>query len=449
MIKIKKGLDLPITGVPSQKIYNTHAVKEVAITGPDYVGMKPTMFVKEGDKVKVGDPVFECKKTPGVIYTSPANGTVKAVNRGERRVLQNVVFTVEGEEQKALENFKNKELSEWNSDELRALMIESGLWPALRTRPFSRVPEIDSSPASIFVNTMDTSPLAVDSEVVLNEYAEDFTVGVQVLAKIAPKVFVTKAKGANVPEVKAIGDSEVIDSHEFSGPHPAGLVGTHIHHIDPVGLTKTVWHIGLQDVIALGRLVTTGHIFLERVVALAGPKTKNPRLLRTRLGASISELVAGELKDGPVRIISGNILNGRKQDDVFNFIGRYHHQISVIEENNDREFLGWQGPGFDKYSIKNTYAGKKWKKAFDFHTNTFGSKRAIVPVGLFEAMMPLDILATQLIKAIKTKDTDLAVALGALELDEEDLALCTFASPGKDDFGPVLRETLTIIEKEG
>ncbi len=449
MIKIKKGLDLPITGVPSQKIYNTHAVKEVAINGPDYIGMKPTMFVKAGDKVKVGDPIFECKKTPGVIYTSPACGTVKAVNRGERRVLQNVVFTVEGEEQRKLENFQAKNLNEWSSDELRSLMVESGLWPALRTRPFSRVPEIDAQAASIFVNTMDTSPLAIDSEVILNEYSEDFTTGVQALAKLAPKVFVTKGKGTNIPEVKPLGEGEVIDIHEFSGPHPAGLVGTHIHHIDPVGPTKTVWHMSLQDVIALGRLVSTGHIFLERIIALAGPKTINPRLLRTRLGASMRELIAGETKEGPIRVISGSILNGRKHDEVFNFIGRYHHQISVIEENSDREFLGWQGPGFDKYSIKNTYAGKKWRKAFDFHTNTYGSKRAIVPVGLFEAVMPLDILATQLIKAIITKDTDLAVALGALELDEEDLALCTFASPGKDDFGPVLRETLTIIEKEG
>jgi Na+-transporting NADH:ubiquinone oxidoreductase subunit A len=405
--------------------------------------------VAEGDKVKVGDPIFECKKTPGVIYTSPASGTVKAVNRGERRVLQTVVFTVEGEEQRALKSYSEKDLKDWSGEEVRALMVESGLWPALRTRPFSRVPDIDSQAASIFVNTMDTSPLAIDSEVVLAEYADDFVKGVQALAKLAPKVFVTKGKGSAIPNVEALGDNEIIDFHEFSGPHPAGLVGTHIHHIDPVGLNKTVWHLGLQDVVALGRLVSTGHIFLERIVGLAGPKVKNPRLLRTRLGASISELTVGELKEGPVRIISGNILNGRKQDDIFNFVGRYHHQISVIEENSDREFLGWQGPGFDKYSIKNTYAGKGLKKAFDFHTNTYGSRRAIVPVGLFEGVVPLDILPTQLLKAIITKDTDLAVALGALELDEEDLALCTFASPGKDDFGPVLRETLTIIEKEG
>lgn len=445
MIKIKKGLDLPISGVPAQKIFNAPAVTEVALTGMDYVGMKPTMHVKEGDKVKLGDPIFECKKTPGVLYTSPAAGTVKAINRGERRVLQTVVISVEGEEQKTLENFHSKDLSEYSDKEVEALMVEAGLWPAFRTRPFSRSPELESRPSSIFVNLMDTNPLAADQEVILKEYEENFKKGIEALSKLAPKVFVTKRAGAKTPTLS--GDN--IQEEEFSGPHPAGLVGTHIHHLDPVSLRKKVWHIGLQDVVALGHLVSTGKIFVERVISLAGPKTTNPRLLRTRLGASMNQIIAGEVEQGPVRVISGSILNGRKMDDNFGFLGRFHTQISVIEENDDREFLGWQGPGYDKYSLKNTYAGKFKRKVFDFHTNTYGSRRAIVPVGSFEAVMPLDILPTQLIKALKTDDVDLASQLGCLELDEEDLALCTFASPGKDDFGPALRKTLTTIEKEG
>ncbi|MCF8059530.1 MAG: Na(+)-translocating NADH-quinone reductase subunit A [Bacteriovoracaceae bacterium] len=445
MIKIKKGLDLPISGVPAQKVFNAVAVTKVAVTGPDYAGMKPTMSVKEGDKVKVGDPLFECKKTPGVIYTSPANGTVAAINRGERRVLQTVVVSVEGEEQKSLTHYLKKDASEYAASEIESLMVEAGLWPALRTRPFSKVPQIGSRPSSIFVNIMDTNPLAADTEVLLEEYEEDFKSGVEALSKLAPKLFVTKKSGSKSPSFKA----ENIETVEFGGPHPAGLVGTHIHHLDPVGINKVVWHIGLQDVVALGRLVSTGKIFLERIISLSGPKAKNPRLLRTRLGACLCELLEGEGQAGPVRMVSGSVLNGRKKDDTFCYLGRYHNQVSILEENTDREFLGWQGPGYDKYSVKNTYAGKFKRKVFDFHTNTYGSKRAIVPVGIFEALMPLDILPTQLLKAIKTKDTDLAVALGILELDEEDLALCTFASPGKDDFGPELRETLTLIEKEG
>ena len=445
MIKIKKGLDLPISGLPAQKVFNAPAVTEVAVTGPDFVGMKPTMSVKEGDKVKVGDPLFECKKTPGVIYTSPAHGTVKAINRGDRRVLQTVVIEVEGEEQKSLSKFKEKEVSEYTSEEVAELMVEAGLWPALRTRPFSKVPEIGSEASSIFVSVFDTNPLAADTEVILNEYEADFQKGMEALSKLAPKVFLTKKAGANVPSV----DAENISVEEFSGPHPAGLVGTHIHHLDPVSINKTVWHIGLQDVVALGRLVSTGKIFLERIISLAGPKTKNPRLLRTRIGACLCQLLNGENEEGPVRIISGSVFNGRKYDDTFCYFGRYHTQVTVVEENDTREFLGWQGPGYDKFSVKNTFAGKFKHKVFDFHTNTYGSRRAIVPVGIFEELMPLDILPTQLIKALKTQDTDLAVSLGALELDEEDLALCTFASPGKDDFGPELRETLTLIEKEG
>ncbi len=444
MIKIKKGLDLPIAGVPSQKVYNAAAVTEVAVTGFDYVGMKPTMHVKAGDKVKVGDPLFECKKVPGVLYTSPAAGTVKAINRGDKRVLQTVVVTVEGDEQKVLTNFKDKAVADYSGEEVEALMVEAGLWPAFRTRPFSKSPELKSRPSSIFVNVMDTNPLAGDPEVVVAEYEEDYKAGVEALTKLA-KVFVVKAKGSKVPAVSA----DNITNEEFTGPHPAGLVGTHIHHLDPVSMTKKVWHIGYQDVIALGRLVTKGQIFLERIVALGGSRVKNPRLLRTRLGACLNQVLKGELAEGSNRIISGSILNGRKLDDAFCFLGRFHTQISVIEENNTREFAGWMGPGYDKYSFKNTYAGKFKNKVFNFSTNTFGSRRAIVPVGSFEGVMPLDILPTQLIRAIKTKDVEFAQQLGALELDEEDLALCTFVGPGKDDFGPALRETLTTIEKEG
>lgn len=444
MIKIKKGLDLPIAGVPSQKVYNARPVTEVAVTGFDYVGMKPTMLVKVGDKVKVGDPLFECKKVPGVLYTSPAAGTVKAINRGEKRVLQTVVVSVEGEEQKALANYKEKAIADYSSEEIEALMNEAGLWATFRTRPFSKAPELTTRPSSIFVNVMDTNPLAGDPEVVVAEYVEDYKSGVEALSKLA-KVFVVKAKGSKVPEVSA----DNIQTEEFAGPHPAGLVGTHIHFLDPVSFTKQVWHIGVQDVVALGKLLTKGQVFLERIVALGGSRVKNPRLVRTRLGAPISELLEGELAEGKNRVISGSILNGRKADEVFNFVGRFHTQISVIEENNTREFAGWMGPGYDKYSFKNTYAGKFKNKVFNFNTNTFGSRRAIVPVGSFEGVMPLDILPTQLLRALKTKDVEYAQQLGALELDEEDLALCTFASPGKDDFGPALRETLTTIEKEG
>jgi len=446
MIKIKKGLDLPISGLPSQKIMNAPAVKEVAVTGVDFVGMKPTMHVKEGDQVKIGDVLFECKKIPGVLYTSPANGVVKKVNRGDRRVFQTVVVSNDGEENKTFENYKEQELGAWDAAGVRALLIESGQWVALRTRPFSKAPAIDSTPASLFINTMNTEPLAADTEVIAEEYKEAFTAGVEILAKLAPKTFVTKRAGGSLPDVSSV---ENVTISEFSGAHPAGLVGTHIHNLDPVSNNKMVWHISLQEVIAIGHLFKTGKLFLERVVSLAGPQVKNPRLLRTRLGACLCDLTEGELKEGGNRVISGSVLNGRTSSGAFCYLGRHHSAISVLTEGDDREFLGWQGPGFDKYSIKNTYVGKLINKSFAFTTNLRGSSRAIVPIGSFEKVMPLDVLPTQLIKSLITKNTDQSQALGCLELDEEDLALCTFVSPGKEDFGPHLRTTLDIIEKEG
>lgn len=446
MIKIKNGLNLPISGLPSQKIMNAPLVKEVAVTGADFNGMKPTMQVKEGDQVKIGQVLFECKKTPGVLYTSPANGVVKKINRGERRVFQTMVIGNEGEDHVSFSNYSEKELGAWTGEEVRKLLIESGQWVALRTRPFSKVPAVDSEAASLFINTMDTSPLAADTEVILQEYSDDFAKGVEILSKLVKKTFVTKRAGASLVDLSHIDN---VDVQEFSGVHPAGLVGTHIHFLDPVGPNKTVWHINYQEVIAIGRLFTTGKLFLERVIAVAGPQVANPRLLRTRLGASMTDLTAGELKSGNNRVISGSVLDGRKMTEEFAFVGRYHSMISVIAEGTEREFLGWQGPGFDKYTIKNTYAGKFHNKAFAFTSKLHGSSRAIVPVESFESVMPLDILPTQLIKAMITKNSDLSQALGCLELDEEDLALCTFVSPGKDDFGPYLRSTLDLIEKEG
>ena len=446
MLKIKKGLDLPINGVPSQKIVNAKAVSTVAITGFDYVGMKPTMLVQEGDKVKTGQPVFECKKTPGVIYTAPAAGTVKAINRGEKRVFQTMVIEVESDEHQSFSSWSQKDVSDFSGEEIRSLLIESGMWTGFRTRPFSRVPAVDHQPSAIFVTAVDTNPLCADPEVVINEYPEDFKRGLELLGRLTDKeVFVVKKNGADIPTPS----SENIKVEEVSGPHPAGNVGTHIHFLSPVGPKNMVWYMDYQDVIAVGRLFLTGKLFLERVVAVGGPKVYQPRLLRTRVGADINTLLDGQLKDGEVRIISGSIWNGRQRCDVFHYLGRYNNQVTCMEENRTREFLGWQGPGTDKYSIKNTFAGKFKNKSFDFTTKVHGSPRAMVPVGSFEKVMPMDILPTQLLRALVTRDTDLAQQLGCLELDEEDLALCTFASPGKEDFGPYLRDCLTIIEKEG
>ncbi|PKM35172.1 MAG: NADH:ubiquinone reductase (Na(+)-transporting) subunit A, partial [Gammaproteobacteria bacterium HGW-Gammaproteobacteria-10] len=303
--------------------------------------------------------------------------------------------------------------------------------------------------SSIFVTAIDTNPLAADPSVIIKERSADFTNGLAVIAKLTDgKVYVCKAHGADMPT----GNASSVSVAEFSGPHPAGLPSTHIHFIDPVNANKSVWHLDYQAVMAIGSLFTTGKLNVERVVSLAGPTAKKPRLLRTRVGACLSELVAGELMDGENRVISGSVIYGHKAADWSDYLGYYSNQVSVLKEGRDREFFGWIVPGKDKYSALNVYTSSKDRKSgrkFPLTTNKNGSNRAIVPVGVYESVMPMDILPTPLLKSLVVGDTDQAQMLGCLELDEEDMALFTFVDPGKHEFGPVLRANLTKIEKEG
>lgn len=447
MITIKKGLQLPISGSPDQKITEGAPVKSVAVIGPDYVGMKPTMAVKVGDHVKLGQLLFTDKKTEGVRYTSPGTGKVVAINRGEKRVLESVVIELEGTEEETFQSYSSKELETLTREQAQENLVTTGLWTAFRTRPFSKVPAPESTPNSIFVTAMDSNPLAANAEIIIAEEKKSFTQGLQVLGKLTDgKVFLCKAPNTNIPG----DDVDQVVTEEFSGPHPAGLAGTHIHFLDPVHINKTVWTIGYQDVIAIGKLFLTGRIYTDRVLSLAGPGVKNPRLIRTRMGANIEDLVEGELNDMETRVISGSVFHGRTAEKNFVFLGRYHQQISVLEEGRKREFLGWLAPGKDKHSVKSIFLSKLFSgKLFNFDTSTGGSKRAMVPVGSYESVMPLDVEPTFLLRSIIVGDTDEAQALGCLELDEEDLGLCTYVCPGKYDYAPILRQALTQIEREG
>ncbi|GAB3477493.1 Na(+)-translocating NADH-quinone reductase subunit A [Marinomonas epiphytica] len=446
MYKITKGLDLPISGAPNQVIEDAAVTKTVAVIGPDYHGMKPTMQVQEGDKVKKGQVIFTDKKTAGVKYTAPAAGTVVAVNRGAKRVLQSVVIKVEGSDAETFASFAGSELKGLERDQVVNNLVDSGLWTALRTRPFSKVPEVDSVPNSIFVTAIDTNPLAASPEVVLEDQAEAFADGLTVLTRLTQgKVFLCKEAGAKIPTTS---DVQV---EEFSGVHPAGLAGTHIHFLDPVSDSKTVWSINYQDVVAIGKLFVTGELSVERVVALAGPKVNKPRLVRTQLGASLTDLVANEVAaEGEKRVISGSVLSGRNAFGPFAFLGRYHNQVSVLEEGRERQMMHYLRAGFEKHSVLNVFISKLLgKKSFAMSTTTNGSDRTMLPLGNFEGLMPLDILPTQLLRSLVVNDTEQAQKLGALELDEEDLALCTYSCSGKFEYGPILRDCLTLIEKEG
>jgi Na+-transporting NADH:ubiquinone oxidoreductase subunit A len=443
MIKIRRGLDLPISGAPKQEIHDGPKTSQIAVIGSDFHGMKPTMEVKVGDSVSKGQLLFTDKKNPGVQFTSPSSGTVVEINRGERRIFQSLVIDIEGDEKITFPSFEENKLSTLSREQIVDNLVNSGQWVSLKTRPYSKVPAIDSAPASIFVNAMDTNPLAANPAVIIAERAQDFANGLTIISKL------TEGSVNLCIESHSAITADNVALHSFSGPHPAGLSGTHIHYIDPVSSDKTVWTINYQDVIAIGSLFTSGEIDNKRVVALAGPQVTEPRLIKTILGANLNQLVIGELVNDENRIISGSVLSGRNASGNYAFLGRYHNQVSVIREGREREFLHYLRPGINKHSALPIFAGRMMNKLFNMTSSTNGSERAMVPVGGYENVTAMDMLPVQLLRSLIVGDTEMAQKLGCLELDEDDVGLYTYVCVGKYEYGPILRDNLTRIEQEG
>ena len=457
--KIRKGLDLPLSGAPEQRISDGPRVGRVALVADDFPGLKPRMLVEEGDAVRRGDPVFEDRSIAGVVHTAPGAGTVVAVNRGERRALQSVVIELSDGERagapsesdfRPFESYRGGSTEGFTRDEIEALLAESGQWAAFRTRPFSKVPALGTTPAGIFVTAIDTNPLAPDPDVIVSDARDDFDLGLEVTCALTDgPTYLCVRTGSSIPQ----SVTAPVTVEEFSGPHPAGTAGLHIHTLMPVNRNRTVWSIGYQDVIAIGRLFRTGRLSVERVVSIAGPPVGNPRLVRTRVGADVAELTAGEtdLAERDVRWISGSVLSGKAaRGESYGYLGRYDRQVSALREGREREFLGWLSPGFRRFSLLPIYLSKLFgTRRVEFTTSTNGSHRPIVPIGMYERVMPMDIIPTYLLRSLMVGDVEEAEKLGCLELDEEDLALCTFVDPGKEDFGPILRTNLEMIQKEG
>ena len=450
MIRIKKGLDIPIYGTPAEDIVDSKKSRSVAVLGNDYVGMKPTMLVEEGDSVSLGQPLFEDKKNPGVLITSPACGKIEAINRGDRRALQSIVIEVEAEEKaEEFKSFTAEELVSATSESVRHQLITSGMWAAFRTRPYSKIPTVDSSPSNVFISVLDTEPLSPDPEKIVNLRLEDFNFGISVLKRLIDcPIHISVSENSSLEII----EDEQVKKHRFSGPHPAGLVGTHMHYISPASLTNVNWTIGYQDLMAIGSLFKTGYVSTERVIALSGPQVNEPRYIKTRLGACTDELTAGELTQRENRIISGSVISGREAIGSYAYLGRYHNQISVIAEPNskDREFMNWLTPGPRKFSKIPLFLSSLFpKKIFKFKALMNGSDRPIVPIGVYEEVLPLNMLPAMLLRNVVLMDTEKIQDLGGLELDEEDLSLCSYVCPGKYDFGSLLRAGLNKIEVEG
>jgi len=449
-MQITRGLDIPLSGEPEQSVHPAVPVTQVALCGLDYAGLKPRLMVAKGDKVGPLQPLFVDKRDPAVPYCAPGRGTVIAINRGARRVLQSVVVELEDSatEEAAFEAMSRELVYRSLREEIVERLLQSGLWTAFRTRPFSQVPHSASSPQAIFVTATDTRPLAPDPRVAVRAETEAFSAGLHVMSRLTRgTVNLCTAPDWDI----AVGDVDGLRLAQFSGPHPAGLPGTHIHYLYPASLERVVWHIGYQDVIAIGKLFNAGVISYERIIALSGPSVGKPRLVSTRLGASIQQLMQEEIPEPEsCRVISGSVLGGRTASSGFAYLGRHHDQVSVIEEGGGRKFMGWTDILPHRYSAARTFkrkSGQRYK--IPLPTSQNGRFTGMVPMRAWEKVMPLDILPSPLFRALLVSDTEQAQALGALELDEEDLSLCAFVCPAKIDYGLYLRTNLNQIQRDG
>lgn len=448
MIKVSRGLDIPLAGTPRQQVEGGGSARRVAVLGIDYPGLKPALRVSEGDRVRRGQVLFEDRQLEGVRYTAPAAGRVGAINRGHRRVLLSVVIDLAGGEgDEPFTAHPSGTLSRLKRERVQEQLLASGEWTALRTRPFGKVPAPGSVPDAVFVPAMDTQPLAPDPDVIIGADLRGFRDGLTVLSRLTDgPVWVCRAPRSSLPSFAG----EQIREESFAGPHPAGNPGTHIHFLYPVDQQRVVWVVGYQDVIAMGRLFTSGRLYTDRVVALSGPQVRRPRLVSTRVGASLEELTADELVTDDNRLISGSALHGHRAAGATAYLSRFSNQVTVLREGRERQLFGYLSPGLNRHSVMNIYLSRlmPWRR-LALTTSTHGSERAMVPLGQYEEVMPLDILATQLLRALVVGDIETAEALGALELVEEDLALCTYVCAGKYEYGPILRDNLTRLEEEG
>ena len=434
MIRISKGLDLPISGSPSLHISDEPKVSSVGLLSNDFIGMKPTMFFKEGDYVKTGQKIFEDKKNPNVIFTSPGSGNIKSINRGDKRKFLSIEIDLDNNED-YVEFEINKTLT--------SILIESGLWNSFRTRPFNRTPATSDVPYAIFVNCCDTNPLSVDPYFIIDLDQEMFDIGLEAITKEYDCSIYVSYQNNNFKK----SNTNVI-YNQFSGPHPAGLSSTHISKLNPVNLKKVAWTINYQDIISIGHLIKNKVLRTSKVISLGGPCVYEPSLIRSRIGGNLDEITAGKV-DPKARIISGSILHGHQSEGVMNYLGFYDSQISVIPDEVNEIFMNWLMPGSNLHSKLNVFISSFIKpKDYIFNTSIGGGNRAIVPISSYEEIIPMDILVTQLLKSLVVSDTEMAIDLGMLELAPEDLALCSYVCPSKYDYSSILMDNLNKIFTE-
>ena len=443
-VKLKNGLDIRLKG-QAEKILNPEPQSSFYAVKPiDFPGLTPKLNVKVGDKVHEGAPLFHDKLNTEVVFTSPVSGTVTAINRGDRRKLLEVVVEKSGDE---FIDFGKADPTAITREAIKEKMLKSGIWPAVRQRPYHIVARHTDTPKAIFVSAFDTAPLAPDYNFIFDNSSDSyFKTGLRALKRLTDGRLHLAVSGMTEPS-GTLKDAPA-EIARFFGPHPAGNVGIQIHHIDPVNKGETVWYVNPQDVIAIGRLFEEGRYIHERIVALTGSEIIKPQYFRIRSGASVYPLLKDNVKQGKSRYISGNVLTGTKID-ADGYLGFYDSQITVIPEGDYFEFFGWMMPGVDKFSFYRTFASKIFpKKEYDLDTNFHGGERAFVMTGQYEKVVPMDIYPMQLLKAILAEDIDMMENLGIYEIAEEDFALCEYICPSKIEIQAIVRKGLDLMAKE-
>lgn len=444
-IRIKKGLNIKLAGEAAREIIDIPIPDTVVVKPTDFIGVVPGLLVQQGDEVKAGTPLFYDKKNEKVKFCSPVSGEIAEIVRGDKRKILELKILADKEIKYS--SFDTIPVPNSDSNAIIERLLNSGVWPLIRQRPFGIIPNPEIKPKSIFISAFDSNPLAPDIDFIMKGNEVDFQAGIDALSELTdgkihinvradqPSTFFTSSKNAEI--------------NYISGPHPAGNVGVQIHHIDPVNKGEVVWCIQPQDVVIIGRLLNYGKFDTSKVVALAGSGVLNPRYYRTIIGSSVKNIIGdAELKDGEQRIISGNVLTGT-QISADGYLGFYDNQITVIEEGNEPEFLGWIKPGFKKYSMSRAFFS--WltpNKVHTLDTNLHGEERPFVVSGQYEQVLPMDIYPVHLLKSILVEDIELMEKLGIYEVVEEDFALCEFICTSKIESQSIIRRGLDLVRKE-
>ncbi len=444
VVKISKGLDINLKGAPVAEMTSVADAKLYALMPADFTRVTPKVVVKPEDSVKAGEPLFIDKNCPEIQFVSPVSGKVVAVNRGERRRVLSVVVESDGKFESV--EYKAKDVLSLSAEEVKADLLKAGLFAFVRQRPYDVIATPGDSPRAIFVSAFDSKPLAVDFEIALKGNEDDFQTGLDALSRIAPVNLGVSASH----KAAALSVAKNVTTTIFKGPHPAGNVGVQINRVAPVNKGEIVWTIGAEEVIFIGRLFNKGKIDFTRTVALAGSEVKNPSYSKVILGAQISNLLNGRLKDeNPLRIIDGNVLTGKKTT-ADGFLGAFSTEITVIPEiMGGDEAFGWIAPRFSMFSTSRSYFS--WltpKRKYTIDARIKGGERHMIMSNEYSKVFPMDIYPEYLIKAIITGNIDKMEELGIYEVAPEDFALCEFVDSSKLELQRIVREGLDKLRAE-